>query len=99
MIKIVFCIIFLLGQMHSLSPVASCDDDEPLVVETEASYLMGDRDSRQDARELALYQAKRLALEKAGTTLVSKSQIENYELVKDEIISRAAGKLQTEIRN
>lgn len=70
---------------------------EPVEVEAEGTYLMGDRDSRQDARQFALFEAKRNALEKAGTLLSSSTRIENFEVVKDEIYSQAAGRIQCEI--
>jgi len=57
------------------------------VVIAEGKYVMGDLDSKSDAKRLALMEAKRLALEK------------NYELTKDEINSLAAGVLSVEILN
>ena len=76
---------------------ALAQDREEIVVEAEGTYLMGDRDSKQTARELALFEAKRMALEKAGTVLASSTRVENYEVVKDEILSRAAGQLKVEV--
>jgi hypothetical protein len=87
------CLVFLL----LFVPSALAQNLEEVVVEAEGTYLMGDRDSKQTARELALYEAKRMALEKAGTALASSTRIENYEVVKDEILNRAAGRLKVEV--
>jgi len=84
------CIFFIFSS-------ALAQDTEEIVVEAEGTYLMGDRDSKQAAREMALFEAKRMALEKAGTVLASSTRVENYEVVKDEILSRAAGQLKVEV--
>ena len=70
---------------------------EPVVVTCEGKYGMGDLDSKKDARTLALMEAKRVALEKAGTYLESSSVVKNYELTKDQINSLAAGTISVEI--
>ncbi len=88
----ILCMCLALG-----SGVLRAQETESVEVEAEGSYLMGDRDSKQDARQLALFEAKRSALEKAGTLLSSKTRVENFELVKDEIYSRAAGRIQSEV--
>ncbi|MBU0986020.1 MAG: hypothetical protein KKH68_02100 [Proteobacteria bacterium] len=47
------------------------------------------------AREKALDEAKRMAVEKAiGTTIESRTAVEDYQVVKDQIISRSAGYLK-----
>ncbi|WP_457572197.1 hypothetical protein [Desulfovulcanus sp.] len=94
--KIWFLFIWMICLFFILSS-AWAQNQEEVVVEAEGSYLMGDRDSKQTARELALYEAKRMALEKAGTVLASSTRVENYEVVKDEILSRAAGRLKVEV--
>ena len=88
----IFCMCLVLGPVF-----LRAEETEPVEVEAEGSYLMGDRDSKQDARQLALFEAKRSALEKAGTMLSSSTRVENFELVKDEIYSRAAGRIQCEV--
>ena len=93
-IKIIL-VIFLFLALGS--GVSRAQEDESVEVEAEGSYLMGDRDSKQDARQLALFEAKRSALEKAGTMLSSSTRVENFEVVKDEIYSQAAGRIQSEI--
>ncbi|MDY7001826.1 MAG: hypothetical protein SVS15_08605, partial [Thermodesulfobacteriota bacterium] len=91
-VVLIFCLCLM------LTPgLSRAQEDEAVEVEAEGSYLMGDRDSKQDARQLALFEAKRSALEKAGTMLSSETRVENFELVKDEIYSQAAGRIQSEI--
>ena len=46
---------------------------------------MGDNDTRADAKRLALLDAKRLALEQAGTYIEGISEVKNLDLAKEEI--------------
>ncbi len=63
----------------------------------EGKYVMGDLDTKQSARKLALLEAKRMALEQCGTYLESTSEVKNSSLTKDEISSLAAGIISVEI--
>ena len=54
-------------------------------------YRMGDHDTRADAKRIALQDAKRLALEKAGTYLENVTEIKNFQLDRDEIRAYTAG--------
>jgi hypothetical protein len=54
-------------------------------------YRMGDHDTRADAKRLALLDAKRLALEQAGTYIESITQVKNFDLTKEEIRACTAG--------
>lgn len=54
-------------------------------------YRMGDNDTRTDAKRLALLDAKRLALEKAGTYLESVTEIKNLKVERDELRAYTAG--------
>ncbi len=67
------------------------------VIEADSAYVMGDNDSRIDARRIAVQEAKRKALEQAGTYLESVSEIRNYQLTKDEVKAYTAGVAETEI--
>jgi len=60
-------------------------------------YVMGDMDSKSDAKRIALLNAKQTALEAAGTYLTSLSQVQNYELTNDEVSSLSAGIIAVEI--
>lgn len=83
---LVICLAFL------VSPVWSV----PQVIEGEGVFTMGDRDSKAQAKEWALEDAKRDALEKAGTYLESSSQVINGQISKDEIKTLAIGVIKLE---
>ncbi len=67
------------------------------VIEADSAYVMGDNDSKIDARRIAVQEAKRKALEQAGTYLESVSEVKNYQLTKDEVKAYTAGVVETEI--
>jgi tetratricopeptide (TPR) repeat protein len=77
--------------------VAPSPAAEPTVVTAEGKYAMGDLDSKKDARMLALMEAKRIALEKAGTYVESSSEVKNFNLTRDQINTIAAGVMSVEI--
>ena len=54
-------------------------------------YRMGDNDTRTDAKRLALLDAKRLALEQAGTYLESVTEVKNLGIARDELNAYTAG--------
>jgi hypothetical protein len=59
-------------------------------------YVMGDNDSKNDARRMCFMEAKRKVLEKAGSYIESNTTIRNYQLAKDEIIAYSAALLKIE---
>jgi len=66
-------------------------------VETTGEYVMGDSDTKLEARRIALEHAKRLAVEQIGTYLESETIIRNSRLEKDEIRSYASAILKTTV--
>ncbi len=60
-------------------------------------YIMGDNDSKNDARKMCFIEAKRKALEMAGTYIRSNTEIKNLQVTKDEleIYSGALIKVET----
>lgn len=62
-------------------------------------YIMGDNDTKNDAKWLCFMGAKRRLLEKIGTFIISKSVIENFKLTKDEIISYSAAFINVEVKD
>ena len=54
------------------------------------TYILGDRDSKEDARQRCLLETKRKILEQAGVYIESASEVKNFELTKDTITSFAA---------
>jgi tetratricopeptide (TPR) repeat protein len=67
------------------------------VIEADSTYLMGDNESKVDARRIAFQEAKRKALEQAGTYVESLTTVRDYQLTKDEIKTYTAGILMTEV--
>jgi hypothetical protein len=65
-------------------------------IEASATYHLGDNDSKLDGHRLALMQAKRTALEKAGTYVESISEVKDFELTRDEVRTYSAGILAVE---
>lgn len=61
------------------------------MVHATGEYSMGDNDTRTDAKRLALLDAKRLALERAGTYIESITEVKNLALAKEEIRAYTAG--------
>jgi hypothetical protein len=60
-------------------------------------YTMGDNDTKNDARRICFLEAKRLAIEKAGTYLESTTEVRNFQLARDEIRTFAGAILKVEI--
>jgi len=58
------------------------------------TYILGDRDSKDDARQRCLLEAKRKILEQAGVYIESASEVKNFDLTKDKITSFAAAVMQ-----
>lgn len=69
----------------------------PSVILSEGRYVMGDLDTKKDAKTQALLEAKRTAMEKAGTYLESSTEVKDFQLSKDQIKSMAAGVMSVEI--
>lgn len=61
------------------------------IITATGEYRMGDNDTRTDAKRLALLDAKRLALEKAGTYIESITEVKSFDLTKEEIRAYTAG--------
>ena len=61
------------------------------------TYILGDNDSRNDARQLCFLQAKQKVLEQAESFIQSHSVINNFELTKDQMTSYSAAVLSVEI--
>lgn len=64
---------------------------EMRTINATGEYRMGDNDTRADAKRLALLDAKRVALEQAGTYIESVTQVKNFELSNEEIHAYTVG--------
>ena len=60
------------------------------------TYILGDHDSKDDARQRCLLEAKRKVLEQAGVYIESASEVKNFDLTKDKITSFAAAPAHAE---
>lgn len=60
-------------------------------IEVTGRYYLGDNDTRIDGHRLALMDAKRTALEKAGTYVESISEVKDFQLTRDDIRTYTAG--------
>jgi len=58
------------------------------------TYIMGDHDSKDDARQRCLLETKRKILEQAGVYIESASEVKNFDLTKDKITSFAVAVMQ-----
>lgn len=63
----------------------------------EGNYLMGDGETPATAEERALLDAKRMALEEAGTYVQSYSATQNYQLTADQVQMVAAGIMEVSV--
>jgi len=81
----------------SISGVASAAGDDVFVIEAEGSYRLETGSSADLAKKVALFTAKRRAVELAGKYLSRKSLIKTYELNRDEIYSLAAREIGVEV--
>ncbi|MFA5197901.1 MAG: hypothetical protein WC437_05790 [Patescibacteria group bacterium] len=66
-------------------------------VETTGEYVMGDRDTKADARRIALEHAKLLAVEQIGTYLESETVVQKSQVTKDEIRTYASAIVKTNV--
>ncbi|MGD8762510.1 MAG: hypothetical protein PVG87_09410 [Desulfobacteraceae bacterium] len=84
--------------LFSINGVASAaEGDDIFEIESDGSYRMETGSSVDLAKKVALFTAKRKAVDLAGRYLSRKNLIETYELNKDEIYSLAAREIQAEI--
>ncbi len=81
--------IFLLFPSHGFTQVKE--------IVSEGAYNMGDGETPTVAESRALLNAKRVALEQAGTYVESYTKVENFQLTKDEIQVLTSGIMEVEI--
>ncbi len=67
---------------------------EPMVVDAEGQADMGDNDTRMDVKQRAFKDAKRMAVERAGTWLTSNTEVVNGQVTKDEVVTAAVGRVE-----
>jgi hypothetical protein len=89
--------LFILFLVFSLSGVTAFAETSTII--SEGKYVMGDLDTKKDAKTQALIEAKRMAMEKAGTYLESFTEVRDFKLSKDQIQIIAAGIMSVEVLN
>ncbi|MBW2431444.1 MAG: hypothetical protein JRF56_21000 [Deltaproteobacteria bacterium] len=94
MLKIILCAIL---PFFSFNGIALATEDNVFEIEAEGKYQMVSGVSIELAKKMALFSAKRQAVDLAGKYLSRKSLIEVYELKRDEIYSLAAREIETEV--
>lgn len=82
-----------LGVLVAVFTVVPSTESGAAIEEIEATgkYYLGDNDTRIDGHRLALMDAKRNALEKAGTYVRSITEVKDFQLTRDDIRSYTAG--------
>jgi hypothetical protein len=90
--------LLLIIALSSLLPCVRARPGHAAVQEIEATgrYHLGDNDTKLDGRRLALLEAKRNALEKAGTYVESITEVKDFQLTRDDIRTYTAGIIETE---
>jgi tetratricopeptide (TPR) repeat protein len=83
-----------LGLLFALV-IASTADGKIVEFTREYTYQASDADSKLTSRAIATEQIKRLLLEELGTFLISRSEVRDAELTKDEVVSFTAGSVAT----
>lgn len=94
-LTLVIVLIAFLGAELVLLPSESTAKTE--VVYASYKYVMGDNDTKNDAKRLCFLEAKRRCLEKVGTYVESITEVKNYKLTKDEIRSYTAAIVKVEV--
>ncbi len=83
--------------LFSINGVVSAAEDDIFIIEAEGSYRMEAGSLVDLSKKLALFTAKRKAVDLAGRYLSRKSLIKVYELNRDEIYSLAAREIWVEV--
>ena len=79
-IFLTICLIFLFGFTLSNEVLAA-----PQHLSAEGEYRLGDRDTRERAKKAALTEAKRRIIEQAGIYIESYTEVNNFQVTKDQI--------------
>jgi len=89
------CIVLVFISCFILNVVSVSAETKTFI--KEYTYQAGDEDSKNSCRVIALREVKRLLLEELGTYLKSETEVKNFQLTKDQIITLTAGIVGTEL--
>jgi tetratricopeptide (TPR) repeat protein len=99
--KIILVVDFLIAlwafPLYSQSVQSILLENDILIIETEGIAFLGSGITEDNAKTLAISDAKRNSLEYAGTYLESHSEVLNFIMEKDEIITYTGGLLRIEV--
>jgi hypothetical protein len=84
-------VLFLVLCLLLLSPSGVLAEVETITATHKC--VMGDNDSKNDARRMCFLEAKRKVLAKAGAYIQSRTTIKNYQLAEDKITAYSAALL------
>ena len=70
---------------------------EPRTFEREYTYRAGDDDSKNSSRACALREVKRLLLEELRVYLEAKTEVKDFRISQDEVVTLTAGVVATEV--
>lgn len=73
------------------------DTNDKLVLRVTTAYVLGDGDTRVDAKNIALQQAKKLSAEKSGSYIQAEKVIEDDAIKKDSITMISTALMQLDI--
>ena len=93
--KLTLCALFLFFAICGVT--SSATEEEAIEVDIEGRYPITDRISVGLAKKMALYSARKKAVDLAGRYLSHKRLIERYGVNRDEIYSLATNEIETEI--
>ena len=96
---IVILCLCMVTNIYSQEKTSALLNHDILTIKTEGVAFLGSGITEDDAKTLAIGDAKRKAIEQAGTYLESHTTVLNYQLVKDEIITFSAGLLKVQVLN
>lgn len=94
---ICFFLFFYFSFVYSAENPPILINNETIEINSEGIAYLGSGMNEDEAKAIAINDAKRNALEKAGTYLESNTEVLNYKLVKDEIITYTGGLLESEL--
>jgi len=75
------------------------DDEKTLILSVGSEYVLGDSDTRIDARNIALQNAKLMASESAGSYIQSHTTIVNDDISKSSVIVASSAVMKTDIKS
>ncbi len=99
LIRIVLLFTALLSTAAFASIDVLLDNDKTLILNVGSEYVLGDSDTRIDARNIALQNAKLLASESAGSYIQSHTTIINDDISKSSVIVASSAVMKTHIKS